>query len=90
MISRHPGRVAGLLRAQGRSARHYGELDTTVPLESLEQLRAAIEQQADIVPTFHLYPAGHAFFNDGRETYHAASAQLAWDRTLEFLNSHVG
>ncbi|WUL57110.1 dienelactone hydrolase family protein [Streptomyces sp. NBC_00344] len=67
---------------------HYGERDTTVPPESLDELRSAIERQSGTVPVFHLYPAGHAFFNDRRpEAHDAGAAALAWDRTLSFLHT---
>jgi carboxymethylenebutenolidase len=35
----------------------------------------------------HLYPdAGHAFFNEDRpEAHHPESAELLWDRTVEFF-----
>lgn len=70
---------------------HYGEQDTTVPPESLDQLRAAVQEQSGIVPELHLYPAGHAFFNDGRpEAHDPASAALAWQRTLDFLHARLG
>jgi carboxymethylenebutenolidase len=69
---------------------HYGEFDDTVPLPALEEVEAAITSQSGTVPTFHVYPAGHAFFNDARpEAYHAESAALAWDRTLEFLRANL-
>ncbi|MEW1722866.1 dienelactone hydrolase family protein [Streptomyces sp. NPDC093109] len=67
---------------------HYGETDESVPPASLEELREAIVAQSGITPTLHLYPAGHAFFNDARpEAYHADSATLAWQRTLDFLRT---
>ncbi|MFE2429244.1 dienelactone hydrolase family protein [Streptomyces sp. NPDC059373] len=70
---------------------HYGEQDHTVPPESLSRLGAAIEEQSGITPEFHLYPAGHAFFNDGRpEAYHRPSAELAWSRTIDFLHRRLG
>ncbi|MCQ4081033.1 dienelactone hydrolase family protein [Streptomyces sp. RB6PN25] len=69
---------------------HYGRTDRTVPPESLDELASAIRSQSGITPQFHLYPAGHAFFNDSRpETHDPASASLAWDRTLEFLRTHL-
>ena len=38
----------------------------------------------------HFYEADHAFFNDERPAvYSAASAQLAWERTLDFLREEV-
>jgi carboxymethylenebutenolidase len=68
---------------------HYGEQDEFVPVASLPELRAAIERDSGITPAFHVYPAGHAFFNDQRPSYHAESARLAWERTLEFLRAHL-
>jgi carboxymethylenebutenolidase len=68
---------------------HYGERDEFVPVESLPDLRAAMERDSGITPTFHVYPAGHAFFNDQRPSFHAESARLAWERTLEFLRAHL-
>ncbi|GGN89236.1 hypothetical protein GCM10011579_083850 [Streptomyces albiflavescens] len=70
---------------------HYGELDTTIPKESLEQLSAAIQQQSGITPDFRLYPAQHAFFNDGRpEAYAPESAAQAWESTVAFLHEQLG
>ena len=38
----------------------------------------------------HFYDADHAFFNDTRpEVYDKESAELAWERSLEFLREHV-
>ena len=38
----------------------------------------------------HIYDAGHAFMREGDDaTYHAPSAELAWERTLEFLRKHL-
>lgn len=70
---------------------HYGELDTSIPKESLEQLSKAVHQQSGITPDLRLYPAHHAFFNDGRpETYHPESAALAWESTVAFLHEQLG
>ena len=70
---------------------HYGETDHTVPPESLDALGDAIRAQSGIVPEFHLYPAGHAFFNDARPAgYDPDSAVLAWGRTVAFLRDRLG
>jgi carboxymethylenebutenolidase len=37
-----------------------------------------------------VYPAGHGFNCDERQSWEAGSAKLARDRTLEFLKKHVG
>ena len=41
---------------------------------------------------FHIYPgAGHAFFNEDRpEAYHRQSAELLWDRTIDFFRQRLG
>ncbi len=38
----------------------------------------------------HLYDAGHGFACDARASYDAASAALAWERTIAFLHAHLG
>jgi carboxymethylenebutenolidase len=39
----------------------------------------------------HTYPAGHAFNRDvDPHAYHAPSAQLAWQRTLDFFARELG
>jgi carboxymethylenebutenolidase len=68
---------------------HYGQDDPTVPVESLAPLAEAIEKGSGRAPEFHLYPAGHAFLNDQRPTYHPASAEPAWQRAVAFLHRHL-
>jgi carboxymethylenebutenolidase len=70
---------------------HYGEHDTSIPKEKLEHLSEAIQQQSGITPDFRLYPANHAFFNDGRpEAYDPESAARAWQSTVAFLHEQLG
>jgi carboxymethylenebutenolidase len=42
--------------------------------------------------TIYNYPGtDHAFFNDDRpEVYNAEAAQLAWQRSIEFLHTQLG
>jgi carboxymethylenebutenolidase len=70
---------------------HYGELDRSIPKEGLKELAAAIQQQAGITPDLRFYPAGHAFFNDGRpEAHDPESSAKAWHSTLAFLHERLG
>lgn len=64
---------------------HYGERDPFIAMEAVGRVQAACPQCV-----FHLYPAGHGFNCTDRTDYDAASARLAFDRTLEFLRAHVG
>jgi carboxymethylenebutenolidase len=34
--------------------------------------------------------AGHAFFNDTRDSYRPEAAALAWERTLAFFRNELG
>ena len=64
---------------------HYGEKDTHIPLATVDKVRAAVPGA-----TFHLYPAEHGFNCTDRASYEPKSAQLAFQRSLEFLHRHVG
>jgi carboxymethylenebutenolidase len=61
------------------------------PTDAVRELASRIEAESGVKPEFHLYPAGHAFFNDENHlgTYDAEQAQTAWNRTLEFLRAHL-
>lgn len=83
---------AGLAR-QTRAAilGHFAEEDAWEPpvgeiLRVQEELRGA---GMDV--TFHIYPGtGHWFFEENRpEAYNARAAQLAWERTVEFLRERL-
>lgn len=61
---------------------HFGETDHAIPLADVEQIKATFPD----VPV-HVYDgAGHGFNCDRRGSFDEQSAQLALDRTLEFLD----
>ena len=64
---------------------HFGEFDRSIPPEAVQRHRDAIAD-AEI----HVYPAGHGFNCDRRADYHAPSARLARERTLDFFGRHLG
>jgi carboxymethylenebutenolidase len=64
---------------------HYGERDKNIPLERVEQVRAACP-----AAQVFTYPADHGFNCSARASYDAPSAALAWERTQEFLRQHIG
>jgi carboxymethylenebutenolidase len=60
---------------------HFGELDHAIPLEQVEQVRAA---HPDV--RVHVYEgAQHGFSCDARGSHHPLSAAIALGRTLEFF-----
>ena len=64
---------------------HFGDRDQSIPMSDIEIIRT---KRPECI--LYIYPAGHAFNNEERPTYDAASARLAMDRTLAFLVQHVG
>jgi carboxymethylenebutenolidase len=77
---------------QSRSAFqfHLAETDPYVSASGVKTLRkklSAAGRQAE----FHVYPGtGHWFFEDDRpEAYQPEAAELAWNRTLEFLKKKL-
>jgi carboxymethylenebutenolidase len=64
---------------------HFGEKDEHIPVAGVREV-AALHPDVAV----YLYPAGHGFNCDHRESYNAPSAALAWTRTLEFFRKHLG
>jgi carboxymethylenebutenolidase len=63
---------------------HFGQKDDHIPLTDVEAIGKK-HPKAQI----YTYPAGHGFNCDERGSFDAASAKLAWDRSLEFLGMHL-
>ncbi|RVU20004.1 dienelactone hydrolase family protein [Streptomyces antnestii] len=69
---------------------HYGEHDQSIPVATLQGLRETVRKQSGVDADLRVYPAGHAFFNDGRpEVYDPKASAEAWSSTLEFLRENV-
>ncbi|MFD7296707.1 dienelactone hydrolase family protein [Streptomyces sp. NPDC059897] len=82
------GAVPDFSRLKARILGHYGERDEAIPPATLNGLRAAIRSQSGVDPDFRMYPADHAFFNDGRpEVYDEIASREAWTSTIDFLKS---
>ena len=79
---RHPVDVAGELHAPVLGL--YGENDRGIPLESVEQMRAALG--ADSGSEIIVYPgAPHGFNADYRPSYVEADAKDAWGKMLAWF-----
>lgn len=64
---------------------HFGALDAHIPVSDAEKIRAA--QPA--VDVFVYENADHGFQCDERSSFNAEAAQIAWGRTLRFLDTHL-
>jgi carboxymethylenebutenolidase len=68
----------------------FGDQDQGIPVEAVEQLRAAAATSGQITEVVRYPDAGHGFHCDQRESYEPASAADAWRRTLEWFERYLG
>lgn len=67
----------------------FAENDSFVSPEKGREIQKAVEAAGGKMDV-HVYPAGHAFFNDHRpEVYDAKSAEDAWEKVKAFLTLHL-
>jgi carboxymethylenebutenolidase len=69
---------------------HFAETDPYTSREAVEELEQALKA-LDRPATFHTYGGtGHWFMETDRpNAYNAQAAQLAWERTIAFLDEHL-
>lgn len=65
---------------------HFGASDPLIPQDLIEKISSARVNH----PSFVYAAAGHGFNCNERDDFAPRSAQLALDRTLEFLKQHIG
>jgi carboxymethylenebutenolidase len=63
---------------------HFGETDASIPMADVEIVK---QKRPDC--EIYVYPAGHGFYCDERASFDAASAKLAWQRTIAFLDKNM-
>ena len=64
---------------------HFGETDASIPMSDVEIVK---QKRTDC--EIYVYPAGHGFYCDERASFSAQDAQVAFDRSVEFLRAQVG
>jgi carboxymethylenebutenolidase len=67
----------------------YGDLDQGIPVDGVEQLRAAAASSGQETEVVRYAEAGHGFHCDQRDSYEPKSAQDAWARTLAWFDGHL-
>ncbi|MGB1612440.1 MAG: dienelactone hydrolase family protein [Arenicellales bacterium] len=68
---------------------HFAELDALVPASARDAIQNAFASRENV--TLHLYSkCDHAFNTRGRDSFNEGAAQLAYGRTIAFLNNCLG
>ncbi|MHB1710679.1 MAG: dienelactone hydrolase family protein [Acidimicrobiales bacterium] len=67
----------------------YGDLDQGIPVTQVESLRQAVATAPVPTEIVRYKDAGHGFHCDARDAYHQASADDAWQRTLDWFEQHL-
>jgi carboxymethylenebutenolidase len=69
---------------------HYAETDEFVAESGRKKFERTLKAAGKEV-AFHVYPnTRHWFFESDRPEYDPTSANLAWERTAQFLQTHLG
>ena len=86
---RHPVDVAAQLK--GPVLGLYGEADTGIPLDTVEQMKTALAagNAAAKASRFVVYPeAPHAFHADYRPSFRKEAAEDGWKQALAWFKQH--
>ena len=67
----------------------FGDLDTGIPVEQVEELRTAAAASGQPTEIVRYAEAGHGFNCDIRDSYHEPSATDAWARMLAWFERYL-
>jgi carboxymethylenebutenolidase len=81
------GRIAAFADEKPRCPvqMHFGDQDQSIPMSDVE----TIKQKRPDCEIYVYQGAGHGFHCDERASFNAASAKVAWQRTMEFLGKNT-
>jgi len=68
---------------------HFGEQDRSIPLTEVQDFRNTLAQLGKQADVYIYSGADHAFANPSGGAYSPVAAELSWDRTIEFLGTHL-
>jgi carboxymethylenebutenolidase len=83
-----PPRYTDVQRISAPVMGHYGLRDPLLPIARPQALFGALAA-AGKRALLHTYEAGHAFMRMSSQSYHAAGAELAWERTLGLFREQL-
>jgi carboxymethylenebutenolidase len=67
----------------------YGDRDQSIPVDEVEALREAAAKASVPTEVVRYSDAEHGFHCDARSSFHQASSQDAWQRTLAWFQSYL-
>ena len=67
----------------------FGDLDQSIPVEGVEELRVALAGAPVATEIVRYADAEHGFHCDARPSYHEASAKDAWARALDWFAGNL-
>jgi carboxymethylenebutenolidase len=68
----------------------YGDLDQSIPVDEVEELRSAAERSGQITEIVRYPEAGHGFnCNDRPDHFNADAAADGWAKMLDFFAAHL-
>ena len=83
----YPVELAPCLKVPVRGL--YGGQDASIPLEHVEQMRAALKAAGNATAEIIVYPdAPHAFYADYRPNYRKEAAEDGWKKMQEWFRQH--
>lgn len=68
---------------------HFGTLDTRPSPETVREFESTLDTLGKDAEIYLYANADHAFANPSGTRYNEEAADLAWERTLEFLDQHL-
>lgn len=68
---------------------HFGLLDTRPSPETVLEFERVLDSSGKTAQIYLYANAGHAFANPSGTKYNESAAELAWDRTLAFLEQYL-
>jgi carboxymethylenebutenolidase len=91
VVAFHPGKTTAkeIARLSVPVQIHHGTRDRSVPIEASRDLEKGLHEHGKPVTLFAYEKADHGFLAYTRPQYDKAAAELAWKRTVEFLNKNL-
>jgi carboxymethylenebutenolidase len=68
---------------------HFGAKDRGIKVDTVDEFQAKLKTLSGDHEIYIYENAGHAFANEGGDRYNKEAADLAWKRTVTFLEKHL-